>query len=612
MSFQVEEDIRNGYNCTTEAVPGAGKTHLLLNLSKTFHSCLILAYNNQLAVDISNQMTYTTTCMTFHSLCTKCIGPAKDDDQMSDWVLMAEQGLVKVTPLEKKVQLLLIDEAQDVRSLYIRLVKVCDLGEVQKCVVGDRNQLVYDFDDTFPASLDTLLRCNKLFPGAWQHHLLNESRRLTKPMVKLVNYMFETSITSEKEGRLIDVRSPKSIFDLYSVVEDVVEEDVLLLVDRKRGNAPLRTFLNDCSRRGISVSVHGVDEDPSTLHCATFWSAKGLQSRVVVVWLPKSAARNPTYVGLTRSFERLIVVLDPKEPHSGFCHAASNLPEACAFFDEHTRRVVEKGASKDASESFLNPPHFMSSATIGRNLDNFIPKRKRIKEEVETDILESTWQEVKSSGSVTLEMSCIAVQMCLIRCERMVNKTFTVRHIEDILHPTRLDSEQAAESIRKGLISRWVSRNVPENSLIASDLKRRIEASYERSKTRDGISASDLAILALGCQAWNSFDHIMRKHLPLDESAIAPIMPYVKWIDNVLFPSEFKWDTRLVNGSEHCRVHASNAICCIHIVWECSSNDEAAAALRASLHPNRECRLIELRNQRVRTMKANTSLSTED
>ena len=91
------------------------------------------------------------------------------------------------------------------------------------CVVGDRNQLVYDFDDSFPATLDTLLRCDRLFGGTWKHHVLNGSRRLTKHMVRLVNEVFKTCISSEKEGCRVDVRSPTNIFDMHSVLHDVME-----------------------------------------------------------------------------------------------------------------------------------------------------------------------------------------------------------------------------------------------------------------------------------------------------------------------------------------------------------------------------------------------------
>ena len=240
------------------------------------------------------------------------------------------------------------------------------------------------------------------------------------------------------------------------------------------------------------MSVHGIDDESSPLTCGTFWSAKGIQARIVIVCLPKNAPRNPTYVALTRSFERLIVVLDPKEPHSAFCHAAEMHPESCIFYDDHTLRVVKRGVVQSAEESLIKSLKFVGShSTTGRNMDRFIPKRERVRETVGMETIYGTWRDVKVANSFSSDMISVAVRMGLVRCELL--STRTVRHIEDILHPTRLDSEQVSQSIRKGLISRWITRNTVEGSLLAPDLKTCIKASYERCKEcKDDIPLDDL------------------------------------------------------------------------------------------------------------------------
>ena len=121
--------------------------------------------------------------MTFHALCSRCIGVARDDEQMLERVEAAEAGDLPVRPLPP-VDLVLVDEAQDVRSLYVRLMRACGvLDGAQVVVVGDRNQLVYDFDDSFPACLDLLLRPRRALPSngrEWAQHTLNRSHRLTR------------------------------------------------------------------------------------------------------------------------------------------------------------------------------------------------------------------------------------------------------------------------------------------------------------------------------------------------------------------------------------------------------------------------------------------------
>ena len=81
-------------------------------------------------------------------------------------------------------------------------------------------------------------------------------------------------------------------------------------------------------------------------------------------------------------------------------------------------------------------------------------------------------------------------------------------------------------------------------------------------------------------------------------------MPSLEWVDGVVGAQDLRWDTRLVVGTTHCRVHATGPRFCVHLVWESSTNDEVAAALRAGLHPARECRLVEMGPMRVRAFVA--------
>lgn len=632
--------VRRGHSCSVEAAPGAGKTRLLLEMSGSSRRCLILAYNAQLAADITGRLTSEgASCMTFHALCSRCIGMARDDEQMLTWVEAAEAGAAVVRS-PPTVDLVLIDEAQDVRSLYARLVVVCGLAKGQVCVVGDRNQLVYDFDEAFPASLDTLLRPANVFPSTatelgWVHHALRRSHRLTRPMVGLVNAMFDEHISSTRSGPPVSVRSPRSMFRLADVLKDLVAGDdeggdeILLIVDRKKGNRPLRAFLNDCSQRGRSVSVHGIDEGDTTtregpvdVRCGTFWSTKGMEAPTVVVVLPRAAARNPTYVALTRARARLVVVVDPREPHAAFCQAVESHPEHCALLDDHTRKVVAMGAHGCATTSLTKTPRFPGRPGLGVVVDSHLPSRQAVRDCADwTTVHESVtdgpcddWGDGDDGGPrrlvVSLEMTTIAVQMALIRCEQRAGCSRAegsegggvVRCVRDILQPTRLDSEQVEASICKGLVSRWIPRNVPEDTVLAPDLREMVRGSCA------GDTLADTIVMALGALAWNEFDHVMRKHLPLDTGRFEELVPHVEWLCETLDPTDLVWDTRLVVDRTHCRVHATGSDFCLHVVWESTTNDEAAACLRASLHPKNECRLVELGPRRMRSVVTTSRL----
>jgi hypothetical protein len=266
----------------------------------------------------------------------------------------------------------------------------------------------------------------------------------------------------------------------------------------------------------------------------------------------------------------------------------------------------------DAHQSLARPVRHVApgASATGRNVDHFVPRRQRVREEVDAEVLPTSVRE--KTVAVPMDIAVVAVRMGLLRCEWRASGSGVLRFLEDILHPTRLDNEQVAESIRRGLVSRWVPRNVSEQVLLAPDLRARVRLAYERSRRSTCLATDDLVVMALGCQAWDDFDHIMRKHLPVDERAFHHVLPQLDWLEEVLVPSEFRWDTRLVGEGAHCRVHASNEACCIHVVWECTSSDEAAAALRASLHPNRTCRLIEMGTQRVRVLRTTAQLSSAE
>tara|TARA_B110001452_G_scaffold258754_1_gene254329 strand:+ start:4398 stop:6263 length:1866 start_codon:yes stop_codon:yes gene_type:complete len=612
----VLDTVRCGRSCTVEAVPGAGKTSLLLQMSELGPSCLILAYNAQLASDIAGRLTSkTATCLTFHSLCCGCIGMTRDDEQMLEWVESAEAGGVVVRPLAH-VDLVLIDEAQDVRALYVRLIKVCGLGDSQICIVGDRNQLVYDFDESFPASLDVLLCPETMLDagaGGFVRHTLQESHRLTRPMVGIVNAMFDENIASCRPGPRVSVRSPRSMFKLFDVLEDVVDRgDLLVIVDRKKGNRPLRAFLNECSQRGKAVSVHGVDERDGgaeggaegDVRCGTFWSTKGIEARTVVVILPRAASRNPTYVALTRASERLVVVVDPREPHAAFCSAVVGNMDDCSIHDEHTRKVVTRGSCECATTSLARMPRFARTSKLGVIVDHLRPGRQAVRDAIEVTHVSGCDDGDEPGPVVSLEVASIGVQVALIRCETSASgdEGGAVRCVNDILQPTRLDSEQVEGSICKGLLSRWIPRNVSEDNVLAADLRHLVRTSSR------GETFADAVVLALGSLAWNEFDHIMRKHLPVDPRKFAVLLPNIEWIESAIDPTDFVWDTRLVVGNTHCRVHATCPEFCLHVVWESSTDDEAAAAVRASLHPNHECRLVDLGSQRIRSIVTQTRL----
>lgn len=608
-----------------EAVPGAGKTHFLKRLCGDGVPCLVMAYNTQLAADVeafllAHGYEETATCSTFHALCGRCLAPARDDAQLAQAVARAEKG--ELVPRDvPRVRRLLLDEAQDVREVYARLLRVLGLTSEDKeiVVVGDRNQLVYDFDPDFPGSLATLLDPYKtVAPGEWTRFHANVSHRLTKPMAQLVNHVFGTSIQAVKDGPKVEVRAPKSAFALADLLQDLFvaktestssSSPLLLLVDRKQGNKPLHALLNTVSRNGHTVHVHGVDASitstsstspPPSVLCTTFWSAKGLQSDTVVVLLPARAARHPLYVALTRATRRLVLVLDPKESHAAVSHAACDLVgESVLLANAAARAAVQSGGREDASLSLTAPDRGgedgRTTYSPRNNLDRHVPHSSVLRTHARLREVETGNEDDEDA---TPTDGALVVATCLVALEAA--HTRRVRAMEDLLHPTRLDPSMREAAVRAGFAGRAVfSRFVTDDALLADDLRAKATTAY-RSLLLETSSSSDATTVALATLAWDAFDHVMRQRLRSEvpratERALAWLRERV--LSRSSSSPSLEWDVRLTDGTRHARVHATHADGCYHVVWGRTSTDEGMAAVRAALHPKGTCTLLDLATQ---------------
>ena len=521
----------------------------------------------------------------------------------------------------------MVDEAQDVRQLYVRLLRALGLvdNEMSILVVGDRNQLVYDFDEDFPASLDTLLHPERLLGGGtWTRTQLLSSHRLTGPMAAFANAIFGTSICGVRDGPPVEVRVPKSAFDLHAALADLFEEedDVLLLVDRKRNNRPLRALLNTVSRAGTHrVRVHGTDaetradgrrETRREIRCGTYWSAKGLECEVAVVLLPAASARNPAYVALTRARQRLVVVIDPREPHAAACHAA----RACAaegsvrLHDSRATATVEAGLRLSPHESFECRVYGASS-----NVNRLVPRRHLFDREVRRvvvpshvaeDVQEPVWCEVNAEMR---DLSSVLVIMALVAAEARACHG-RVRAMEDILHPTRMEAGQVFAAIGAGFVGRHVPKNVPDDALLAADLRRVAARAYERLRASNASDLEALAEVALAVQAWNDFDHTMRSFLPVSGWARSFKVQYVLDRTSALLPVApgTRYDHILLQDERHCRVHASTPEECVHVVWNASSDDFGQASVRAAMHVSGVCMLVEMGTGKAYRLSAPSNL----
>lgn len=629
----VRATLRTGRSCVIEAVPGAGKSYVIAQVCSEASlpsRALVFAYNTQLAHELATKLPAETPCVTFHAFCSKHVAMARNDDQMAEAITSLRRGDVRATALPD-VDLVCIDEAQDVRPLYLDLLHACGIltspGQrgrpLQLIVCGDQNQLIYDFDPDHPASLDLLLGTEAMFPQfEWTRLRFSTTNRVPPAPTALARLVFGISdLVSSKSAAdypPVEFRAARSAFRAYDALQDVFrsEPSVLLLVDRKVNNHPLRALLNQCDANGQRIFVHGINPagvlSPRGLTCGSYWSAKGLEAPCVVAWLSSSAAANPLYVALTRASRRLIVLLDSKEPHAAVCAAACALRNdpATARFVSVTSKEAEaalaKGATMDAAASLCGRnwgPHSLMGDVAKMKL-----KRDRVRPVVEKTAKAAAPIAVMSDDDELLTgddplLIRIAVRAAVMYAELSFHGV--ICGIEDMTCPYRAARDNVLELVQSGLRARIVPSFMRDDDLLPPDLARITFDSYGRAKTQVHFGP-DLVVLALAHLSWGEYHYLMRSHLDRAEDICARVRDSADWLVQTLGcfadadGERLAFDTVLASGSRYGRVHAASARCAYFCCGDAGADEEAEATALAAIHPRRTCVLIDVASQCTR------------
>jgi hypothetical protein len=118
MAAEVVNQMQAGVaSFCVESGPGTGKSYLIRKVAAIDEQpVLVLAYNRMLKEHLEKTLPLNAECVTFHGLCGRYLGVARDDDQLCEAV---ERG--EATPrceASVKYARVCIDEAQDVRPVY--------------------------------------------------------------------------------------------------------------------------------------------------------------------------------------------------------------------------------------------------------------------------------------------------------------------------------------------------------------------------------------------------------------------------------------------------------------------------------------------------------------
>ena len=84
------------------------------------------------------------------------------------------------------IECLLVDEAQDLRELYVRFINRVTCASSRVALVGDSMQLLYDYEKWRPASSDYMMHPEQHFHFSrpWKNVSLTVSFRLHKGYVR--------------------------------------------------------------------------------------------------------------------------------------------------------------------------------------------------------------------------------------------------------------------------------------------------------------------------------------------------------------------------------------------------------------------------------------------
>lgn len=617
MTLQQEEAVNafsKGENVKVIAVPGAGKSRVLVQtcLNLTRGICIILAYNRELKEETEEKiaslgLSERVMCYTYHGLCSKCLRLSPDDLTLHETIDDVEKNPDLIVE-RLRVDAILIDEAQDFRPSFLRLLKlvIVPSENVQFMVVGDHRQMLYDYNPEDTASSNFLLEAEEFFKSKkkWNHIEFDVSHRLSQPMARFVSDVFNDKIESSRlEGLPVEIMTV-NMWQTGNIVLKIIENcedvnNVCLLVARRRNNMPLTTCLNFLSKHGVDIHIHGVDGvHPNTrkkkLSVSSWHASKGMEYDIAIVFgVDEFAQKNPYFVALTRGKKRLIILQNKDSLNPPLMTTLQNnaYDSHTLILDEQTVTALKMFEKKELQEKKeeTRKLHLV-------DLNEWRPKcsgrwiLKHVSlEKIKPPQCEYTDMTICISGKYYEDVSNIYKAAILKRIEH--ESTGTIQQIMDFNMPLRKSHTERVYAIQDGIQARFVSEHASQDALLHNDLRAHTLKALQ--KKFEDTEAIDYMYIACGMRSWNSYHHMMRQVLP------------ITWFDEVVFEIAYEsfwktlktekeqtsFDIRLHKTVEDVTFHARTSIYSVNKLWretwspEISNEDIVRSALCASLHP---------------------------
>lgn len=622
-----------GKNVRIVAVPGAGKSRVLLEAVQALRArSLILAYNRELCLETKARLIDMgldeVVCMTFHGLATYCVRPTYDDIALADLIDDLDAGeVVECRPLVG-IECVLIDEVQDFRPSFKRLIQHLVLvnDDVRYMVVGDSMQMLYDYSDDDPASLEFIEHPELHFPSTrdWSTIELDETHRLPPSVVAVVNGIFDTRMRAVKrDGPPVEIYTIKmwqAGAVLQRLLADEPATEVCILTPRKKNNGPLRAAVNYMSQRGVRFFIIGVDGQDVRIKAnkttiSTWHASKGTEHRVCVVFgFGSEIQTNPAYVALTRSHSRLIILQDDQTPNARLLATVKRLQAespGSVVVDRRTADLAANATAESAEVTLVQRARAFPPSPIVA-LDEWRPcgsgRWMREMMVVEGGALEEETDDdvdtvILLSDNQHADVREVYRLVCIMQAETIARNGL-IRRVDDMLSPIRVARDMHYESIVEENHSRFVSPTMSEEHMLPPMYKKNASDVYAKASASspEMIPLNDWCALACITRAWNSYHHELRQLQPFSWLDDAVVRKGVDHIARVCpLTSQTRFDVRL-----H-RVVANDRLA--HIRVDACDNERAylfcfgvpshavrmSAAIAASMHPKRACAVANLK-----------------
>ena len=525
---------REGKSQVCRACAGAGKTTLLLHAASSREGTYILTYNRSLCNSVQQMldaMEIQSRCFTFHGLASHVFENVCYDDSV------LESEVEKAEKAEKAEEewsrpacppSVCVDEAQDLRPIHVRLLKLLFPTVPVWIVVGDERQLLYTFMDP-PADV-SYMRDPPFGPEGleWERTNMTLSHRLTKQNCDLANHLLLSDELSsqlpplrQKEGTvgplpLLLTCSPYSWGEtVHSLLKE--EEDpssVLLLVRSTKATQSVSDMVNHLSSKGIPIYVHGQEGGvPKCSHgkmvVCTMHAAKGLQAETVIVaGVSSETEGNPLHVAVTRAKRRLVLLQEARRPREDLMEAyRSGIVEGDKKTEERSKKPCTVPQMHYSSPRFKDLTYWSPSKVF------------TIQRDVLFDPAESTSTSTELTihrGEKVEDVTDILLTSILFYLETKESPGKPPQRVRDMLYPTVCSTyEERTRMLLSGDRTRTVLRGrshlLPERGW--SSLR-----SADCSTPKGCVTASVIA------HAFNGFHNRIYSLLPVEE-----------WLDESLF-----------------------------------------------------------------------------